>query len=72
MQKSTAIIQTNNVDDEYIKNACKNNLEKNYTQILRDRKDLDYPPYTRLIKILFLSKNDMNAEKQSSSFIKKF
>ena len=49
-----------------------NNLEKNYTQILRDRKDLDYPPYTRLIKILFLSKNDMNAEKQSSSFIKNF
>ena len=70
--KSTAIIQTNNVNDEYIKNACKNNLEKNYTQILRDRKDLDYPPYTRLIKILFLSKNDMNAEKQSSSFIKNF
>ena len=70
--KSTAIIQTNNVDDEYIKNACKNNLEENYTQILRDRKDLDYPPYTRLIKILFLSKNDMNAEKQSSSFIKNF
>ena len=39
---------------------------------MRDRKDLDYPPYTRLIKILFLSKNDMNAEKQSSSFIKNF
>ena len=50
-QNSNAIIQTYNIDDKYIQYACSNNLKNYYKDILKERKELFYPPYSRLIKI---------------------
>ena len=68
-KESTAIIQSNNINDFYIKTACELKLEENFNQILKDRKELNYPPYSKLIKILFLAKKESDAEKKSQHFL---
>jgi len=50
-QNSNAIIQTYNIDDKYIQYACTNNLKNYYKETLKERKELFYPPFSRLIKI---------------------
>jgi len=50
-KNSTAIIQSYNTDDQYINLACSGELSDYYNYALHERKDLNYPPYSRLIKI---------------------
>ena len=49
---SKAIIQSYNVEDQYINLACKNELNKFYELALEERKELFYPPFSRIIKII--------------------
>jgi len=70
-KKPTVIIQSYNTDNFYIKSACKQELEASYTSMLKDRKELYYPPYSKLIKILFLGKNVKQVEKKSQTFFNK-
>jgi len=49
---SKAIIQSYNVDDQYINLACQNKLNKFYDLSLVERKELFYPPFSRIIKIV--------------------
>ena len=64
-----AIVQSHNTDDFYIQNACNLQLEETYNRILEDRKELNYPPFSRLIKILFLGKKEIDAKKKSQKFL---
>ena len=56
-KNSKAIIQSYNVQDEYIKFACENKLDDYYQYALDERKDLNYPPFSRLIKINISGRN---------------
>tara|TARA_B100000029_G_scaffold514505_1_gene617596 strand:- start:801 stop:2831 length:2031 start_codon:yes stop_codon:yes gene_type:complete len=69
---SLAIIQSFNTEEKYIKDACKQKVEENFKYILKERKELLYPPYSRLIKILLLGKNDKLVKKKSEKLAKIF
>ena len=47
-----AVIQTFNMDDVYISSATMMNTEKYYNVSLADRLDLNYPPFSKIIRIL--------------------
>ena len=57
-KKSQAIIQTYNPSNQVIQMATQYNLKKFYNIQLKNRKDLSYPPFIRLIRIIFKS-NDI-------------
>ena len=67
-QESEAIIQSYNPDDIHIKNACSSKINESYEIILNERKELYYPPYSRLIKVLFLGKNEKSVIDKSNAF----
>ena len=54
-KQSQAIIQTYNPDNKVIQMATQYNLKKFYNIQLKNRKDLSYPPFIRLIRIIFKS-----------------
>ena len=55
-----AIIQTYNPDDIYIKTAAELNTRKFYNIALAQRQELNYPPFSRIGRILFLGQNKEN------------
>ena len=52
-----AIIQTYNPDDIYIKTASTLNIKKFYNIAMAQRQELNYPPFSRLARIIFSGKN---------------
>ena len=62
---SKAIIQSFNTDSIYIKNIYEYNIDNFYNYILKDRKSLFYPPFSRIIRIIVSSTNQKQAEKKS-------
>ena len=56
-KNSTAIIQSYNINDNYIKYACTNELDRFYKFALNEREELYYPPFSRLIKINITGNN---------------
>ena len=67
----TVIIQSYSTDNFYIQNACKQEIKKSYVSMLKERKELYYPPYSRLIKILFVGKNEIKTKKKAQTFFSK-
>ena len=67
-QESEAIIQSYNPDDIHVKNACSGKINESYDIIINERKELYYPPYSRLIKVLFLGKNEKSVIDKSNAF----
>jgi len=65
------IIQSYSTDNFYIQHACKQEIKKSYTSMMKERKELYYPPYSRLIKILFVGKNENKTEKKAQTFFSK-
>ena len=65
------IIQSYSTDNFYIQNACKQEIKKSYTNMLKERKELYYPPYSKLIKILFIGKSTKKTEKKAQTFFSK-
>jgi len=68
-KNSEAVIQCFNTDDIHIKNACQNKMSESYNIIINERKELNYPPYSRLIRILFMGKNEKNILKKANQFL---
>ena len=66
IQNNLAIIQTFNPDNMLIKNIYNYDIEKCYTTIINNRKDLFYPPFSRLIRIIISGKN-LNGVKEKSN-----
>ena len=59
----TAIIQTYNPDDIYIQTAASLNTKKFYNIAMAQRQELNYPPFSRIGRILFFGpdKNKVNS-----------
>ena len=55
--KSYGIFNINNAEDKYIQFACSGKLNQFYKYALKERKDLHYPPYSRVIKISATGQN---------------
>jgi len=54
-----AIIQTYNPDDIYIQTASALNTKKFYNVALAQRQELNYPPFSRMGRILFSGENKL-------------
>jgi len=57
-----AIIQTYNPDDPYIQNASRLDTHRFYNQVLAERRELSYPPFSRLSRLLFTGKKKQTVE----------
>ena len=44
-------------------------MSESYNIIINERKELNYPPYSRLIRILFMGKNEKNILKKANQFL---
>lgn len=62
------IIQTLRPTHPAILYAKENRVQEFYEYELSERKTLDYPPFTRLLRIVFRSKSKSNIQKASSIF----
>jgi len=71
-KNSEAIIQCFDTDDIHIKNACQNKLNESYDIIINERNELNYPPYSRLIKILFMGRDDKKILKKANTLVSIF
>ena len=65
-----AIIQTYNSNDIYIKTAAELNISKFYNIALAHRKELNYPPFSRIGRIIFLGNNKKNVLSISNKIFK--
>ena len=59
-KKGLVSIQTYNADDVFIRAASNLDLDKFYKIALKQRKELFYPPFNRVTRILFKGKNKKN------------
>tara|TARA_B100000945_G_C20423524_1_gene619224 strand:+ start:243 stop:2456 length:2214 start_codon:yes stop_codon:yes gene_type:complete len=66
-KQGRAIIQTYNSDDIYIKTATQMNTKLFYNISLSSRKELNYPPFSRLARLLLYSNRRHELEKMSQS-----
>ena len=69
---SKAIIQSYNVDDQYINLACQNKLNEFYDLALEERKELFYPPFSRIIKIVVKGIDKQLVSKEMKEISKRF
>lgn len=65
------IIQTKNPNYYAIKYAYKNQYEQFYEKELDIRKKLNYPPFNKIIRIIFRSKNEESAKQKCWEFFEK-
>lgn len=56
------VVQTYNPQRNAVALACSNNIEQFYRQELEQRKQLHFPPFSRLIRLVFRSANEKHAE----------
>jgi len=66
------VIQTYNSDNPIIRYASRLDLKKYYNIIIGERKELDYPPFDRLVKIVFSGSTKDIVEKISNKFRNSF
>ena len=67
-KKGKAIIQTSNPNSEVLQMATKYEEKKFYNLQLESRKSLQYPPFSRLLRIIFQSRSEAICEKESIKF----
>ncbi|MBA7681494.1 Primosomal protein N' [subsurface metagenome] len=65
------IIQTFRPDNETIRLAAQGKLDEYYRKELRVRKDLNFPPFSRLIRLVFRAKSSRKALKSAQEFMKR-
>jgi primosomal protein N' (replication factor Y) (superfamily II helicase) len=65
------IIQTHNPDHIILQSLKKNNADMFYRSELKTRKELNYPPFFKLIKIIFQDKSNSKAFYLSDQLVKK-
>ena len=71
-KQSKAIIQTYQPNNKVIQMATQYELKNFYNLQLNNRKDLSYPPFTRLIRIIFNSANLDDCKKSASKIFNSF
>ena len=69
-KKGKAIIQSFNTEDPYISYSTIMDTKKYYNTLLADRLELNYPPFSKIIRILLKSKNLNILEKKIHSIAK--
>ena len=77
-REGKVIFQTYNEDNIFLQNAQNQDFESFYKNEIELRESLDYPPYSKMIRIILSSKNEYRAEKSAleiemalSDYIKK-
>ena len=77
-KEGKVIFQTYNSNNIFLKNAQEQNYEEFYKNEIELREMLDYPPYSKMIRVVLSSKDDFRAEKSAleielalSDYIKK-
>ena len=66
-----AIIQTWSPDNIFINSATELNMDNYYQVSLKHREELNYPPFSKLLRILISSKNKSTAEKTAQKIKQK-
>ncbi|MBF5050480.1 Primosomal protein N' [Candidatus Clavichlamydia salmonicola] len=66
--KGEVIIQTHLPDHPVIKLAAMQNYEKFYEEEVAIRKSFGYPPFSRLLKIIFIGKNILETQQEGFRF----
>ena len=64
-KKGQAIIQTSQIDNKVLQMASNYESKQFYNLQLESRKSLNYPPFSRLIRIIFQSKSEDICQRQS-------
>ena len=65
-KKGKVIFQTYNTDNIFLKNAQEQDYENFYDNEIELRELLDYPPYSKMIRVILSSKNEFRAQKSAS------
>ncbi len=65
-KEGKVIFQTYNSNNIFLKNAQEQNYEEFYKNEIELREMLDYPPYSKMIRIVLSSKDDFRAEKSAA------
>lgn len=65
------IIQTFNPENKIIKLAAEGDFEKFYQKEIKEREELGYPPFSRLIKLIFQDANKDKIEKETGTAYEK-
>ncbi|EKD49728.1 MAG: hypothetical protein ACD_63C00064G0010 [uncultured bacterium] len=73
-KKGSVILQTYNPENFIIRTAAKHDYKSFYKKEIRERKELNYPPFSKVIKLAYSSKDpkkaSAEAEKLSKSLLK--
>ena len=69
-KRGEVILQTYNPKNAIIKAAAKHNYHKFYRAEIKERQDLDYPPYSRLVKIICQNRSEEKVNRQISALAK--
>lgn len=64
-KKGKVIFQTYNSDNEFLKNAQEQDFEGFWENEIAMRELLDYPPYSKMIRVILSSKNEYRAQKSA-------
>lgn len=64
-EEGKVIFQTYNEDNIFLKDAQNQDYENFYKSEIELRKLFDYPPYSKMIRIILSSKNEYRAEKSA-------
>ena len=65
-KEGKVIFQTYNTQNIYLKNAQEQDYENFYENEIELREMLDYPPFSKMIRIILSSKNEFRAQKSAS------
>ena len=65
-KEGKVIFQTYNSDNSFLINAKEQNYEDFYENEVHLREELDYPPFSKMIRIILSSKNEFRAQKAAS------
>jgi len=74
-KQGKAIIQSQNINDIFIQTASKLDTQKFYNISLAQRRELFYPPFSRIARLLFTGKNKLAVQKRAdevSHILKQF
>jgi len=71
MTKKYFLVQTYNPENFAIKTVIDNNWKKFYTEELKIRKTLNYPPFSQIIKLTFEHKNSQKAKQEAKILFEK-
>ena len=65
-KQGKVIFQTYNSDNSFLINAKEQNYEDFYENEVHLREELDYPPFSKMIRIILSSKNEFRAQKAAA------